>query len=463
MNDSTPFLEKMRTAGVSEAGIRIFQYNYDDLKRNKSTFIPEESIAPCQSIPSYEELDATPCSAELLDATVVIKLNGGLGTSMGLQCAKSLLPVHGQETFLDLIAQQIIHLRKETHTHLRLLFMNSFNTSEDTLEHMEEYAEDKLSGAQNIELMQSNRFPKISAKDLTPIAWEKNPALEWAPPGHGDLYAALSESGWLDALIAGGIKYAFISNADNLGALLDCKILSHFAKSQSPFLMEVTRRTPADKKGGHLALRLSDNQLLLREVAQCRDEDLEDFQNIDKYQFFNTNNLWIRLDFLADYLQANEGIVRLPMICNTKTVDPRDPQSAEVYQLETAMGSAIAVFNQSSALQVPRTRFTPVKTTSDLFALRSDAYICTKGGQVILDPQRNGQPPIIDLDSNYKIVDSLEGLGIPSLIDAKKLTIRGGIRFTEGVKIVGEVSFINTTEKTQWIAAGTYANEEVTF
>ena len=93
--------------------------------------------------------------------------------------------------------------------------------------------------------------------------------MEWCPPGHGDLYAALEGSGTLDKLLADGIKYMFVSNSDNLGAVMDLTLLTHFAESDSPFMMECADRTVNDKKGGHLAVRNADSQLILREAAMC--------------------------------------------------------------------------------------------------------------------------------------------------------------------------------------------------
>lgn len=52
---------------------------------------------------------------------------------------------------------------------------------------------------------------------LQPVSWTENPHLEWCPPGHGDLYAALYGSGRLDELLKKGVKYMFVSNSDNLG------------------------------------------------------------------------------------------------------------------------------------------------------------------------------------------------------------------------------------------------------
>lgn len=452
----------MEAAAVSEAAIRAFDRNYQALLRNESGMITEDSISPCDSVPDLEAVSSggEEFDSKLLAKTVVIKLNGGLGTSMGLQKAKSLLPVKGDTTFLDIIANQIIHLREETGAKVRFLLMDSFSTSEDTMEHMEAYKRQDLSGSEKIELMQ-NQIPKIDAETMLPATWEKNPSNEWCPPGHGDLYAALAGSGWLDALLAGGVKYAFVSNSDNLGAVLDAGLLRYFSESEMPFLMEATRRTEADKKGGHLAVRNADNQLLLREVAQCADEDLDEFQNIDKHQYFNTNSLWIRLDVLKDLLEKEDGVLPLPMIKNKKTIDPRDKKSTAVYQLEVAMGAAIESFPGSGAVCVPRSRFAPVKTTSDLFALRSDAYEQTPDGRIALVASREGNPPVIDLCDEYKMVDSLEGLGMPSLIKAGKLTVRGAVRFADGVTIVGDVSFINESGDTKWVAGGTYTDEKV--
>ena len=462
MSEFQLFRDKMEAAEVSEAAILAFERNYQALLRDESGMISEQAIEPCENVPSFDEVTkgGEGFSPELLAQTVVIKLNGGLGTSMGLQKVKSLLSVKDDTTFLDVIAQQILYLREETGAKVRFLLMNSFASSEDTLDYMSEYADQDLAGAENIELMQ-NQVPKIDAASMEPVEWEKKPSLEWCPPGHGDLYAALVGSGWLDQLLAGGVKYAFVSNADNLGAVLDSGLLRYFSESGKPFLMEATRRTEADKKGGHLAVRKSDDQMLLREVAQCADEDLADFQNIERHQYFNPNNLWVRLDILKELLEKEGGALPLPMIRNKKTVDPRDKESTPVYQLEIAMGAAIESFSGSGAVCVPRSRFAPVKTTSDLFALRSDAYEQTPDGRIALLASRDGVPPVIDLSDEYKMVDSLEGLGMPSLIKAEKLKVSGPVRFADGVTIVGSVSFINESGETKWIAGGAYKDEDV--
>ncbi len=461
MENFTAFETKMTAAGMGDAAIRAFRRNYEALLRNETGMIPEEEILSAMGLPSFEEIaTAGAVDLELLAQAVVIKLNGGLGTGMGLQGPKSMLAVRDGVNFLDLMVRQILDLRKSSGANVRLLLMNSFSTSEDTLGHLKKYRAQGLADASEVELMQ-NQIPKIDATTLMPVAWPADPEMEWCPPGHGDLYPALVGSGWLDRLLAEGVKYAFVSNSDNLGAILDPAILSYFAKSGAPFLMEVTRRTAADRKGGHLAVRKSDGRLLLREVAQCLDADAEAFQDIDRHQYFNTNSLWLRLDLLKEQLAADSGVLPLPMIRNNKTVDPRDKKSIAVVQLEIAMGAAIECFEGAAAINVPRSRFAPVKTTGDLLALRSDAYEVLENGQVRLAASRNGVPPVIALSDEYKLVDQIETLGVPSLIDCQSLKVTGALRFAPGVIIRGNVQFSNNGTESKTVAAGIYQNEAV--
>jgi len=460
MGNFSAFEQKMTAAGMGDAAIRAFRRNYESLLRHESGMIPEESIEPAQDLASLETLPSVPADASLLSQAVVIKLNGGLGTSMGLQGPKSLLAVRDGVNFLDLMVRQILDLRQTTGTPVRLLLMNSFSTSGDTLGHLQRYRANGLADATEVELMQ-NQIPKIDAANMQPVSWPADPTLEWCPPGHGDLYPALVGSGWLDRLLDEGVKYAFVSNSDNLGAILDPVILRYFADSGSPFLMECTRRTAADRKGGHLARRKADGRLLLREVAQCPDADLDAFQDIDRHQYFNTNSLWLRLDLLKEQLAADDGVLPLPMIRNNKTVDPRDKKSAPVIQLESAMGAAIECFDGSAAIDVPRSRFAPVKTTGDLLALRSDAYEILPNGQVRLHASRDGKPPVIILSDEYKLVDSIETLGVPSLIGCRSLKINGPVCFAPGVTIEGDVEITNSAAAPITVPAGIYCDQVI--
>ena len=434
--------KKMQGVGLSDAAINAFRHSVNVLESKQSMMIPEADIEPAEGIAEWEALvAATPeADAELLAQSVLIKLNGGLGTGMGLQKAKSLLEIKPGVTFLDVIVRQVRHLRACAGYPVNLLLMNSFSTSEDTMAHLARYKEEGFADPQQVEMIQ-NRVPKLLTDTLEPVEFPANPDLEWCPPGHGDIYPALVGSGWLDKLLAAGVKYAFISNSDNLGAQPDTRFLRWFAESGVPFVMEVTRRTEADKKGGHLATRKSDGQPLLREIAQCPDEDVASFQDIAKHRYFNTNNLWIRLDALQDYLTANGGVLPLPVIRNVKTVDPRDATTPQVYQLETAMGAAIQCFPGARAVCVPRSRFFPVKTCSDLLLLRSDAVEITDAGLMQLAPECGGVAPIVQLDSKlYKLVDSLDALGVPSLKHVSKLTVTGPHHFADGEPLCGEVT-----------------------
>ena len=272
-----PFREKMQRAGVGEAAIQAFAGSYAALSSGATGLIAESEIEPVRDLPAADRLPPV-FKPELLAQTVVIKLNGGLGTSMGLDRAKSLLRVRGDETFLDLIARQLLRLRAHADmVNPRFLLMNSFSTSADTRAHLATH-QPQLGDPASFELMQ-NRVPKILADSLAPLEWPAAPELEWCPPGHGDLYPCLLGSGWLNRLLAEGVRYAFVSNADNLGATLDPTLLDWFVNSQKSFLMEVTRRTQADRKGGHLARRRSDGRLLLRESAQCPKPDEAAFQD----------------------------------------------------------------------------------------------------------------------------------------------------------------------------------------
>ena len=463
MENFERFKTKMEAAGMKEAPIRAFRRNYEALMRHETGMIPESSITPAENLPSLWNLSTDPAADHsFLSQAVVIKLNWGLGTGMGLQGPKSMLAVRDGVNFLDLMVRQILDLRKRSGTAVRLLLMNSFSTSSETLAHLARYTKEGLADSSEVELMQ-NQIPKIDAATMQPVQWPTDPEMEWCPPGHGDLYPALMGSGWLDRLLSKGVIYAFVSNSDNLGAILDPVILRYFAESGAPFLMEVTRRTAADRKGGHLALRKSDGRLLLREVAQCPEVDLESFQDIGRHQYFNTNSLWIRLDLLKKQLEADGGVLPLPMIKNNKTVDPRDKKSTPVVQLETAMGAAIECFEGATAIEVPRSRFAPVKTTSDLLALRSDSYEVMADGQVRLAASRKGVPPLIKLSDDYKLVDSLEALGVPSLIDCTALTINGLVHFESGVIVQGDVSFENTDHARLIVKAGIYKDQQVRF
>jgi UTP--glucose-1-phosphate uridylyltransferase len=426
--------EKMRAHGQDDEAIRAFGSAYERLEGGESAYLTSAELEPASEVGSLEQLpDADPSTA--LADLVVIKLNGGLATTMGLRAPKSLVEARDGHSFLDIIVEQMRALRRRYGIRLPLVLMDSEATREETLAALPADA----SGGLEPDFMQSV-VPKLDAERLDPISWTPDPALEWAPPGHGDVYGALRRSGMLETLNERGFRYAMISNADNLGATVDPRIAAFVAADRIPFLMEVVVGTEADRKGGHIARRREDGQLVLREIAQTSREDEESFRDYRRWRYYNTNSIWIDLGALAQELARRDGILDLPLIVNHKTVDPRDQDSPAVLQLESAMGAAIGSFSGARVICVPRTRFAPVKTTDDLLVLRSDVYRLTDDYAV--EPSRDPLP-FVELDSRYyKLLDEFEArfpAGPPSLIEADRLVVHGDVTFGPDVTVRGSV------------------------
>jgi UTP--glucose-1-phosphate uridylyltransferase len=451
--------EKMAAAGVPQQAVDVFIYYYRQLEEGVSGFIPEDSIDPLMDPPMLSDVAVSEeDAAAALEQTVIIKLNGGLGTSMGMDQAKTLLPVRKDKTFLDIIVDQVRHARDVHRIQLPLLFMNSFRTHEDTLAALAPYDDLAVAGL-DLGFVQ-NQEPKLTADDLTPVEWPADPSLEWCPPGHGDLYTAFATSGVLDRLLSLGYRYASVSNSDNLGAAPNATIAGWFAASGAPYAAEICRRTAADRKGGHLAIRKSDHQLILRDTAQTPKDEMHFFTDEFRHPFFHCNNLWFDLQVLDRTLRQRSGVLGLPLIKNEKTVDPADSSSPRVIQIETAMGAAVEVFEGATAIGVGRDRFLPVKTTNDLLVLRSDAYQLEANGTLsaAVDPA-----PVVDLDDRYyKIIadfDQRFPAGAPSLREAHSLAVKGDWTFEAGVCVIGDVTLEDRVDP-QIIAAGSTLGDQ---
>lgn len=222
------------------------------------------------------------------------------------------------------------HLNSAHNVNVPFILMNSFNTDEDTARIIQKYANHR------IELMTFNqsRYPRVNRETLLPAP---KSALEdkgaWYPPGHGDLFDAIMNSGLVDKLLDQGKEYLFVSNVDNLGAVVDTRILEHMHKTGAEFLMEVTDKTKADVKGGTLINYEGGVRLL--EIAQVPSDHVEDFKSVRKFKIFNTNNLWVNLRAIKRIME-NDGM-DLEIIVNNKTSD----KGEAVIQLETAVGAAI--------------------------------------------------------------------------------------------------------------------------
>lgn len=435
------FEAKMLGEQIDAISTATFRRAWEHLVAGETGLIPGRIAQPVDSIPEYAALPASleALGSGALNRLVVCKLNGGLGTGMGLDGPKSLLVAKDGFTFLDISVMQILHHRRVTGARLPLLLMNSFTTRNPSLQALARWPE--LAQDLPYDFLQG-KVPKVAKEDFQPARWPEDPDKEWCPPGHGEIYTALVATGLLDQMMAAGYEYLFVSNADNLGAVVDARILGLMESTGAPFLMEVAHRTAADRKGGHLAQR-PDGQLILRESAQCPPDEQAQFQDIRRYGHFNTNNLWIHLPALRATLAENANVIDLPLIRNEKPVDPTQPDSPRVYQLETAMGSAISSFAGAMALEVPRSRFTPVKKNSDLLVLWSDAYVLTDDARIELAPSRE-EAPVVRLDDRYySLIDEMTlrlPHGAPSLLHCKALTVEGDVRFGRAVKVVGDVT-----------------------
>ncbi len=453
------FAAKMAAAGLGALVIDTFGHYYRKLVGGETGLIRDADIRPVapSEVPSAADLAGFAAAGKKVFAHAVrIVLNGGLGTSMGLIGPKSLLTATGGRSFLEVI------LRQAEASGTRLALMNSFNTHADTLAALA-----RLKPAAPPECFIQHKFPKVLQADFAPALWPANPELEWNPPGHGDVYPALFASGLLDKLLAEGVRYAFICNSDNLGARIDEALLGYFAEHRIPFMMEVAEKTPADIKGGHLA-RLHNGRLVLREAAQCPTEEIAAFQDIRRYRYFNTNNIWVSLEFLRDLI-ARRRIIELAMIVNPKTVDPRDEQSPPVFQIETAMGAGISLFEGAAAVNVPRARFLPVKKCGDLLAVRSDCFVGSEREGLTLNPLRTaaglGEAVKVTLDPRYYgKFDQFEKRfpeGPPSLVACDSLSVKGNVRFEGGVVVRGRVTVTNTADKPAVVKRGTLIERDL--
>lgn len=450
----------MQKEGLERDTIDTFACYYRKIADDNPGLICEKDIFPVEpeKITHLKDLQVYAKAGEkVLKHCVMIILNGGLGTSLGLTGPKSLIRVKNGKTFLEL---KLENARKAG---TKAVLMNSFRTHEKTFEAIKHMG---IKNSSEIPLcFFQHKFPKIFQKTLAPAVWEKDPSLEWNPAGHGDIYPALFASNMIHHLLDHGIRYAFISNCDNLGAVIDKSLLGYFSQKKFPFLMEVTQRRNLDYKGGHLA-RNKEGKLLLREIAQCPQEELDAFQDIPKYRFFNTNNLWIDLVFLKEYMSKHQNL-RLPLILKPAKLDPRDNKSPDIFQIETAMGSAISLFEDASAVEVPNARYIPVKGHNDLLAVCSDCFVLKENKGIIENPSRKGMAPIkIFLDSEYfKNIDLFSERfrhGVPSLLHCESLEVRGNVFFEKDISIKGRVCIENTKNTPAVIPKGTVVNHNIT-
>ena len=383
-----------------------------------------------ENLLDYSRLPSPDASktARQLSKLVVGKLNGGMGTSMGCMGPKSLVTVRNKKSFLDLILEQVENLNREWKQKIPVLLMNSFYTHEETQAHL-----NTLNFSSEIIGFQQNKFPRLHAENLDPLTPEKWGDQAYYPPGHGDFFQCVSQQGILQRLIDEGREILFMSNADNLGAVVDPVILNYMDECNIPFLMEMTPKTSADVKGG--TLYQQDEKLKLLEIARVPDDKVDDFCDHNKFKVFNTNNIWVNLVALNKRL--NQAPLNLTVLVNQKTLG-----NTPVVQLETAIGSALECFEGAVGLTVSRERFLPVKKTDDLLLVRSNLFNLDKG-QLKRNPIRKSQQlPKIDLGDFLQNIENFQNSFpvIPDIVDLEELLIKGDVRFEGMASLKGKVN-----------------------
>lgn len=441
-------LKRMYADGLPHPVVKNYARLFEQVVKGDTGIITEDSLDPIGTIDTLEDIQGDEIYRAIglrsVGQLAVIRLNGGLGSSMGMPNAKSLLPIRGNLTFNDLMIEQLKDLSTRTGHQIPLIHMTSFRTDEDITRVMRDAEYANPAGLPST--FQQHRHLKIYA-DTFSAANEADDTLNWNPPGHGDIYAALLATGIAENLLKAGKRYIFVANSDNLGATVTPEILGYLVHNHCPFLMETCERTEADKKGGHLARDKRTGQLVLREVAQAptvQGQVVPEFSDITRYNQFNTNSIWLDLEHVVKMARLHDGCIPLPLIRNIKPVNTEDPTSRKAIQIETAMGAAIGVFGGARALQVPRERFMPVKTNNDLLLVRSDWYEVGEGGRILVHRECVDKPtPRIQLDAKYygMIRDFSERVLVaPSLRSAESLTVIGDWIFEQPVEIRGSVT-----------------------
>jgi len=393
----------------------------------------------------YHSLKDPGVCPENYSRLVMGKLNGGLGTSMGCSGPKSLVKVRGKKTFLDLIFEQVRELNSKWDSNIPLLLMNSFYTDKEISEFVD-------NSDLPIITFKQNMFPRLDPETLLPLSSDEWGDQAWYPPGHGDFYNCIEQQGILRSLIKDGKDILFMSNADNLGAVADPKILNHMIEREIPFLMEVTPKTPADVKGGTLCEQ--NGKLKLLEIAQVPKEHLDDFCSQDKFSVFNTNNIWINLIALEQRLR--EGPLNLNVIVNQKNI-----QGKPIVQLETAIGSAMDCFEDAVGLCVSRDRFMPVKKTEDLFLVQSNLFNLDGGRLVRNEKRKFSHLPEVKFGSPLDQLEEFQKCFpvIPDLLELELLEVAGRVCFEGAASLKGKVR-LKGINKTIHIKNGRHIENE---
>ena len=435
----------------SKENLEDFFCLYKRYLKTRGKKIKWDKIKPIseENIDRYSELPDT-IDKKNLTKVAVLKLNGGLGTTMGCTGPKSGIEIKDGHNFLDLVIRQIDTLRKNNGVEIPIILMNSFNTHKQTKR--------LLRGYKGVQTFNQSVYPRIFSESLLPVDSSLNMESVY-PPGHGDIFTALNDSGTLDKLLSEGKEILFVSNIDNLAATIDEKILNHVITNNIDFCMELTEKTRADVKGGTL-VEINGNLTLL-EIAQVPSDKKSEFKSIRKFKIFNTNSVWINLKKLKELFNSGKKF-ELDIIENRKVMG----NGEEVIQLETAIGAGIKHFNNTCGLIVPRNRFQPVKSCSDLFSLRSRLFKI-KNGELQMSKLRVFKTlPLIKLvGRHFKTIERFNGMfkGYPDIIELDHLTVTGKVKFGKDVVLKGTVIIIADEKSEIVIPDGSILDDKIVY
>eukprot|EP00697_Spironema_sp_BW2_P002779 gnl/Spiro4/13701_TR7298_c0_g1_i1.p1 gnl/Spiro4/13701_TR7298_c0_g1~~gnl/Spiro4/13701_TR7298_c0_g1_i1.p1 ORF type:complete len:486 (-),score=-10.20 gnl/Spiro4/13701_TR7298_c0_g1_i1:4-1290(-) len=394
----------------------------------------------------------------LLNRVAIVKLNGGLGITMGLNGPKSELELVQGKTFLDITIDQISNLNKKFESNVPLILMNSFNTSKITENSLNRYSQ---SGVRIITFNQ-RKFPRLDTQTLNPVATSQMDKDCWYPPGHGDIYHSLFKEGIAQKLLDEKRDIIFVSNMDNPGAILDLRILYNVMDKDIPFTMEITDRKTTDIRGGIILQDHVTKDLRLVELSQVPKSKLEKLDPV-KFDFWNTNNIWVNLNHLKNFFGPNaEKKLEMDVIINTRTVHApfslleqsqnnlntnfSEDQQDHYLQLEIPAGSAIQNFPKAKLLRVDRSRYRVVKTTSDLMIAQSNIFVW-KDGNMVMNPQRKlPNIPTIKWDQEFRLISGYKKRipFLPNILHLDHLTVSGSVRFGKNVTLKGTVIIVAT-------------------
>ncbi|XP_058225144.1 UTP--glucose-1-phosphate uridylyltransferase-like isoform X2 [Rhododendron vialii] len=230
----TFLVEQKRFQEVDDKQLRLTKAENreesENLKQNMTSSSKDENPV----IP-YESLDLTSDdpleTKQLLDKLVVIKLNGALGTKMGFSGPRSATEVCNGLTYLDLIINQIESLNSKHGCNVPLILMNTIRTHDGTLKVVEKYSQ------KNIDIL------PLCQNQSHPVARGRDSEDESVLFDHHELFLSLKNTGTLGALLLQGKEYILVVKYDNLGTLIDSKILNHLIQNRIQYCTESLKKS----------------------------------------------------------------------------------------------------------------------------------------------------------------------------------------------------------------------------